>query len=653
MALHAITVSVSPTSLTNDYFGKVTLTIGGFPAGGTVTVDRFADLNGNGFIDPSVDVLLQSFTVTDGQVPLLAGVRNLNLPGDEDGAVNAQLRVELPWPGLNRTLNFLEGNHVFRVRYLSQTATTTLTVRQKSLPQWVTGQVFDLYLYVPLPNTLVLLLDAKGKGLGSTKTDAAGRYTLRTPPGDYQIWAIRSGYYSDQYLAWALVATNSLTTNDLYLYPGTYALAGRLADSNGNGLPGVLTIGLSSGGYFAGDLTDATGRYTLRVDDDDWEIYASDEQLPALSCLAPYSVPAVTVSANTANVNFIAAAAHSQVYGTIRNAQSNAVAGVVINATDLYGQYYTTGESYSTNGNYSLGLTEGDWWIEPDNATLAPLGYLAAGTYTYLQPAQAVRLDFKVRTITAHLRGRVLNETNGVVAEALLVGTDTNEVYTTSTTDAAGNFDIPVYAGPWVLGLEADSAASLGVVGSVLSVTVTNGQTVSNLVFRVRHSSGQVTGSVLDTHGGPVAGTEVWGNTTNAGIVYALSSVTDTNGIYTAAAFPETWTVGLDCTGGNGLNLLGFDCIDPQGVTLAGTTATANFTVVPTPATPVLHAPTWQPGGVFSFRVSGPSGRTNVVESSDALPVFAPLLTTNPPFSPYEFRAPANRPQRFYRVRLP
>src|SRR5438067_6554326 len=94
-------LTVSPASITNDYAGKVTLTITGLSAGKTVRVERFSDINSNGVVDAATDSVFRSFTVTDGQLPIIGGVRNLNVPGDDDGATNGAIRVDLDSPGID------------------------------------------------------------------------------------------------------------------------------------------------------------------------------------------------------------------------------------------------------------------------------------------------------------------------------------------------------------------------------------------------------------------------------------------------------------------------------------------------------------------------------------------------------------------------
>ena len=107
-------LTVSPTTITNNSVGKITLTITGITTGQAVMVERFADLNGNAAIDPG-EPLLQAGRVTDGAVSTIGGVRNLNVPGDEDSAANGQIRVESFYPSVESGLDVIACKQVIRV----------------------------------------------------------------------------------------------------------------------------------------------------------------------------------------------------------------------------------------------------------------------------------------------------------------------------------------------------------------------------------------------------------------------------------------------------------------------------------------------------------------------------------------------------------
>src|SRR5438445_3485871 len=100
----AVGVTVSPSVITNDYLGKISITVTGLTSGTTIRIEKFADLNTNGVINAG-EFAWRSFTVTDGQLPLLAGCTNLNVAGDMDGAANGQIRAELFYPGTDATLD--------------------------------------------------------------------------------------------------------------------------------------------------------------------------------------------------------------------------------------------------------------------------------------------------------------------------------------------------------------------------------------------------------------------------------------------------------------------------------------------------------------------------------------------------------------------
>src|ERR1051325_9645829 len=109
----AATMTVSPASTPWNTADKLTVNVGGIPNHAIILVEEFSDVNGNGTLD-SGEPLVLSFQVQDGEVPLFGGVRDTNRPGDEDGATNGVIRVELTFGNLPER-NRATGNYLFRV----------------------------------------------------------------------------------------------------------------------------------------------------------------------------------------------------------------------------------------------------------------------------------------------------------------------------------------------------------------------------------------------------------------------------------------------------------------------------------------------------------------------------------------------------------
>ena len=106
---HAVvTVSVTPTTVSNTYGGSITIQVTGLTNGETVLVQKFLDANGNGSIDTG-ETLWQQGKLTDAKAAVfhdgLTAVTNLNIPGDLDstpGQITAV--VNLSGSGFEQTI---------------------------------------------------------------------------------------------------------------------------------------------------------------------------------------------------------------------------------------------------------------------------------------------------------------------------------------------------------------------------------------------------------------------------------------------------------------------------------------------------------------------------------------------------------------------
>src|SRR5436190_6630391 len=118
----APTLTLSSTAVAVDANTTITHTITGLANGETVTIERFADVNQNGAIDFG-EPALRSFVVKDGVRPIIGGIVNGNVPGDDDATANGAIRVELPYPGVDVILNRQPGKYIIRVTGSSGVAT--------------------------------------------------------------------------------------------------------------------------------------------------------------------------------------------------------------------------------------------------------------------------------------------------------------------------------------------------------------------------------------------------------------------------------------------------------------------------------------------------------------------------------------------------
>src|SRR5213594_2503891 len=82
-------VSVTPARASNFYSGVITLQITGLATGETVRIDRFVDFNTNDIVNNAVDLMVQSFLVTDNQASSIGGATNANVVYDSNPANGA------------------------------------------------------------------------------------------------------------------------------------------------------------------------------------------------------------------------------------------------------------------------------------------------------------------------------------------------------------------------------------------------------------------------------------------------------------------------------------------------------------------------------------------------------------------------------------
>ena len=578
-AAMAVGLTVSPSTISNDSVGKITLAITGLTSGQIVVVEKYADLNGNGAVDAG-EPLVQGCLAIDGLLPSIGGVRNLNVPGDEDGAANGQIRAELSYPSID-PLTTIAGKYLIRVSDLASgfaPVTQSFEVTQKVLPQGVSGKITALDTGAPLAYVMVALVPYDSDPVTGTVTDASGNYTLFAVPGDYTVLPLAAGYvggFEDS----ITVSAGTIATWNLALPAATYTISGKVKDSfNAElGIPGIFIQVESDSGQFVAGFSKLDGTYSIGVRTGAWWLSPSCDSLAQVGYVGWWTGTDINVtSADVKNRDLPVERATALIYGTVKDPLNQPVNGIDIWADDQVNrQYETSGRTIPVNADYCVGVRPGTWWVGPDSATLSPLGYFCQGTEATVSANQAVRADLIVTPVTAHLIGQVVDNLGEPLSDIGIYASDHQNMYSDATTDQDGNFNIGVTGGTWYLQLSSESAEQDQLVSPQLRITLADGETHGNIVFVVQNQTAQISGYVRDSGGQPVSA-NVYANALIGEVSYASNAQTDGGGNYWLPVIDGTWQVGL--------NANGFTNPDQVTVVISGSSATRNFTLSKTPA---------------------------------------------------------------------
>ncbi|MFI5398406.1 MAG: carboxypeptidase regulatory-like domain-containing protein [Candidatus Binatia bacterium] len=580
---NAASVAISPPRVQNDYGGQITLTITNLNPGQTVAVDRYADLNGNGTIDPG-EPLVQHFTLTDGQVPLIGGQRNLNVPGDDDGATDGRIEARLYYPGVD-SLDRIAAPYLYRVSDPANgfpPVTGSLNVVQNTtLTQGVSGTITATDTGLPLPHILVALV-ANNLSSG-TVTDANGRYTLYAPPGAYTIIPVAPGLVADMAAGSVNVTADAFVTKDLALATGNLTVSGKVSDvSTGAGLAGTFMMLQSSTQLFVGVFADSTGKYTAQVTSGQWGITPNQETVAALGYVGTKDKNTTSITGNV-TLDFPLQKATALVFGTVKDDQGHPVLGMRMSGRDQTNQYQPNGRTFSPNADYAIGVFAGTWNVGPNQDDLVALGYISQGATLTVQDGHALRQDFTLQrfTATAHVSGRLVeNTTTGPGISNMNVSaclqSQAGGTCLSATTASDGSFDIGLFAGTWNLGFSSDRLTQLNLVGPQFTIPVVDGENLSGFVAVALPATAHINGSVRDSQSNLIAGVNVYAFASVNGTNYNANGQTDEHGAYSLLVINGNWQVGLDC---NSLTTRGFVCANNQPVVIANADQTVDFLV--------------------------------------------------------------------------
>ncbi len=661
--------TISPAVITNDFVGKIVFTITGLTNGQQVGLQKWTDLNSNGVIDPD-DFLVLGFKVTDGKAPMIGGVRNTAQPGDEDGATNGLVTTKLNCPGVNLMLDLIAGNFLYRLVDPTQTpavpfATNTFTVLPKAQSQGVTGLATAADTGAPLTNAIIALIIPDGPGGVVTMADANGQFTVNSPPGDYALLAFRNGYVANQQAGQVTVVSNSFTTKNLTNLAATCTLSGSVADfPTGLTIGGIFVGAESQSGLMTIGFTDKSGNYSFPVTADQWRVKIDEDSGLALSGhvldQSVNSISTNTLAGSVSNLNFVFPKANAMFYGTLRDDQSNAVPALTVTANDA-GYRYTSRILTGTNGRYSLAVYasgSGQWTVGPDNESLAGTGLIGVTKNLSITNGQVLSQDFTLHRITAHLRGRVVDNLGSPLGDTRInvnrgFGSNQISLQLSPVTASDGTFDVGLYGGNWSLQLECSGASSSGAIGPSLEFTLADGVDQNNITMIAQLATGNINGTIRDNTGHPQSA-QVYAVCTLNGTNYNACSGNDISSSFQIAVFPGVWQIGIS----GDITSSGFDNPPDQTLTVTGTNTPATITLYPLGQTPPrLFAPYYNSGSFhgmllgsrdITYRIEA---TTSLASSNNWVPVWTNTVQGDW-FDFWDFNPPG-QPSKFYRaVRL-
>jgi hypothetical protein len=434
----------------------------------------------------------------------------------------------------------------------------------------------------------------------------SGSYNLPAPPGTYALTAFKSNFVADTGAAANLVLSSGLTINtNLTLIPASNSISGSVVDSDSTsiGLPGLFLPVQSNDGLLGICYTDTNGNFIAGVTSNQWKV-GGDSSGPVLHGYVSLQNK-VKVNISTSNVTGLTLAlpkATALFYGTVKDNLGNPFPGLVdVGASDnnetnnSNGEYQT--DSYTdANGNFATaivgGLGTNDLWqVNIDNGGSFPNydfsePFSQQNGNTNVAAGVAVQVNLIAIPATNVISGTVKFEGSPVASVQVNANSEDSANYQAqATTDNNGHYSLNVGNATWNVYVNCqgnnnslDSALGPGNYQCPCgyNVTISNNSVTTNFTVLAAGGSGEISGYLTNACGVPLVGVNVYANSTGCnGNGYSTS--TAGNGSYSINGLPNgVYDVSVDC---NGLNSLGYSCLNDTNVTVSGSDVQQNFTV--------------------------------------------------------------------------
>ncbi len=590
-------ISLAPAVLTNDFTGSIKMDITDLNVGESVVVERFIDFNGNGVVDAE-DVPLQSFSLADDVAPSIGGVRNPNLPGDEDGGIPRQIRSVMNMR--LSELDFMSGTFLMRLSSPTHAflpVAQPLTVFSRPAGQLIVGNVMtsggvlssNAWIIAQDPNTGELIAGAPA---GST-----GGFLLKAPAGVWRLLALKAGYVAQTPPMVALQAVSVVTTN-LVLTPGSVKVSGVLHEKGTNtGLPAVSMMLRSDTGAQTVAYTDADGHFECSVTPGQWTITPNLKSLTVLGYVGSSEAWKFDgTTGDVTNLDYALPRVTALLYGRVKNTINRNIADLelVADTTNSLAAAVAYTDPY---GTFFLGLAEGAWYIAPYEVDMSERGLFGAGQTVTLASGEAQVLNLTFTQGGSHIRGQVMDGNGDPVSGLKVEGWNFGDATAHAYTDIEGAFDLHVKAGQWFVSV-ADTGASLDeLAADGALVQVADGDDFGGILLTAVPVIGHLTGRFVDSLGGAI--TNMPFVATN-GLGMFLLQIPGADGEFDFAVSSGHWTVQLETSGALAGGLLSPQLIwaitNADGVSnvvcvAQKTTTTLSITVVADGQTPVAALP--------------------------------------------------------------
>jgi hypothetical protein len=453
----------------------------------------------------------------------------------------------------------------------------------------------------------------------------------------------------------------------------TNHVRGRLVD--GRGAP-IGDVRISANGFIADGLAQ-TGSLVYRRGNNAWASVRTDADgrfdlmlfpgLWKLSAESPFADgPAVGLrdvavinGLDGADIQLIAQRFTAEITGSVIDTSGRPVEGLHVGASAKMGeQLFTTSGSTDRQGKFRMQAFSGDWRV-----TAWEL-YTGYPTLRRNIPTKALSVsgtnavvEFVVEPVmfTSQLRGRVVDSA-GAAVSGLFVHASRSDgaLRLDMQTGYSGTFEFGISGGSWFISTDNFQDGNGFYLGQRISIEIEDGLDQTNLFLVAQRASAQITGDVLDTDRGAVAGLPVLASTDLQGTNYVVRGETDQQGRFWIDVIDASWDVQV---GDHVLNTLGFQSLAAGTVTVTGLTEKLDFVaqrIVGDGRVLAFGSPTRTAEGAFQLLAASQTAQRYRIEASPNLRDWTAISTNVTQGGSFVITDSQsdNAPLRFYRAVL-